>query len=75
MENLEVFLEDLTALTIKHQIVIGGCGCCGSPYIYSLGCAPTWKNIDAENLKFDKDQNAYRAVIVSDAEKNERQDE
>ena len=29
--NKEAFLRDLEALTIKHKIVIEGCGCCGSP--------------------------------------------
>ena len=27
------FLEELTALTIKHRISIGGCGCCQSPFL------------------------------------------
>ena len=27
------FLAELTELTRKHRIVIGGCGCCGSPFV------------------------------------------
>lgn len=27
------FLRDLEALAIKHNVVIGGCGCCGSPWL------------------------------------------
>ena len=27
------FLADLAALTEKHGIEIGGCGCCGSPWL------------------------------------------
>lgn len=35
-DQLEAFRDDLTALTKKHGIVIGGCGCCGSPFMYPL---------------------------------------
>jgi hypothetical protein len=30
------FLDELTALTKKHKITIGGCGCCGSPYLQAI---------------------------------------
>jgi len=29
----KAFLEGLTKLTKRHGITIGGCGCCGSPWI------------------------------------------
>ena len=32
-EQTEAFLAELAALTIKHGIQIGGCGCCGSPFL------------------------------------------
>jgi len=28
------FLKELAELSRKHGILIGGCGCCGSPYLY-----------------------------------------
>lgn len=28
------FLEELTSLTKKYGIVVEGCGCCGSPFLY-----------------------------------------
>jgi len=30
------FLLELSDLTARHKIVIGGCGCCGSPSLYEL---------------------------------------
>jgi hypothetical protein len=32
-EEFAAFLADLTKLTKKHKLIIGGCGCCGSPFI------------------------------------------
>ena len=32
-KELESFLAELTALSEKHNLYIGGCGCCGSPWI------------------------------------------
>ena len=29
----EEFLKDLAKLTRKHGFAIGGCGCCGSPFV------------------------------------------
>ena len=33
----EAFLIELEALTRSHQISIGGCGCCSSPYLTHIG--------------------------------------
>ena len=38
--KVEAFLRELTKLSRKHGIVIGGCGCCESPYIVSMPDAP-----------------------------------
>lgn len=38
-ENEQAFLNELTALTRKHGIAIGGCGCCGSPWLAALPVA------------------------------------
>lgn len=32
-ENTKEFLKELAELSMKHGIVIGGCGCCGSPHL------------------------------------------
>lgn len=32
-EQIKLFLKELSDLSKKHHIYIGGCGCCGSPYL------------------------------------------
>ena len=34
-DELLDFLAELTELSKKYRILIGGCGCCGSPYLQS----------------------------------------
>lgn len=36
MSKEKEFLERLSALTSELGIAIGGCGCCGSPYLYEV---------------------------------------
>lgn len=32
-DQIKLFLKELSRLSKKHHIYIGGCGCCGSPYL------------------------------------------
>lgn len=34
MDKKEAFLNELSELSKKHGMFIGGCGCCDSPFIY-----------------------------------------
>jgi hypothetical protein len=36
-QKLNKFLEELTELSKAHGLAIGGCGCCGSPFVYNDG--------------------------------------
>jgi hypothetical protein len=36
MDKYEAFLEELTALSKKHGLIISGCGCCGSPRVTEI---------------------------------------
>jgi hypothetical protein len=35
-QNEESFIKELEQLSRKYKIVVSGCGCCGSPYLYPL---------------------------------------
>lgn len=34
--NFAEFTAKVTKLTKQYKIVIAGCGCCGSPYLYEM---------------------------------------
>jgi len=35
-EQRKAFLEELSALSVRHKLVIAGCGCCGSPFVIPM---------------------------------------
>ena len=54
MNRLEEFLKELSELTRKYGLKIGGCGCCGSPWIYDEEEKKTY-----DDLYFDEDEQKY----------------
>ena len=32
-EELQAFLKDYEKIVTKHNLIICGCGCCGSPFV------------------------------------------
>lgn len=60
MERLENFLKELAELTKKYNIAIGGCGCCGSPYIVDFQ-----KEFDGENLYFAGEKQIYELENIT----------
>ena len=54
MNRLELFLKELAELTKKYGLVIGGCGCCGSPWIEDL----EQKNY-INNLRYNDEKQEY----------------
>ena len=51
--NLKAFLEGLAELSIKHNLTIGGCGCCGSPWITEREVeAGSYTEMHLDNLTF-----------------------
>lgn len=59
------FLKELSKLSRKHGVYIGGCGCCGSPFLYNKK-----GTIFADKLEYDK--NRYS---VEEQRETDEQDE
>lgn len=57
-EKLIEFLTELTKLTNKYGFEIGGCGCCGSPWVVSDDSI-YWGNC----LEYDKEKGCYHLDI------------
>ena len=55
-EKLEAFLKELAELTEKYQLCIGGCGCCGSPWVYSI---ESGNNFCIDDLMYDSNTKKY----------------
>lgn len=64
MNRLEEFLKELSELTEKHGFSIGGCGCCGSPWINDFK-----DEFGADNLYYDNEKQKYEAEYINSIEK------
>ena len=51
--DFEGFLKELSVLTNKYRIEIGGCGCCGSPWLADKDY------INKEKLEYDEEKKIY----------------
>lgn len=56
---MEEFLEELIELTNRYGIGLGGCGCCGSPFLYDLESGV----IIGTDLGLGEDLNSYDVEI------------
>ena len=53
---IDNFLTEISEVTKKYGFIIGGCGCCGSPYMTKVDGSNT---PIYENLHFDKENGNY----------------
>lgn len=58
--RLDKFLEELNTLTKKYGFEIGGCGCCGSPYLIDLN---EGNNIIGTDLCYNTFEEEYTVDI------------
>ena len=54
-ERLDKFLEELSELSNKYGFVIGGCGCCGSPWVDEIGGDLSVNGLGFVNGKYETD--------------------
>ena len=52
--TIELFLTELERLQKEYDITIGGCGCCGSPFLQTGD-----GNIIAERLEYNDNTHKY----------------
>ena len=62
-KDVENFLKELTELTEKYKIVIGGCGCCGSPYLSDLNGELTLNGLMHDELSYSPDNGYFMKNI------------
>ena len=56
-DKKELFLKELGELSKKYGLYIGGCGCCGSPFVIRVHEGV--KEVVAENLEWDFEKERY----------------
>jgi hypothetical protein len=56
------FVRELSKLSRRYKISIGGCGCCGSPFLTPMGKSDgryeVTKDFDGLHWKMDNDESA-----------------
>ena len=52
-EDLKVFLVILHNLEKEYRVKVGGCGCCGSPYLYDEKTHIYYDDLNLETPKDD----------------------
>jgi hypothetical protein len=53
--KIDEFMKELSALTQKYGISIGGCGCCHSPWLWNI----SEKDFVGDDLKYDQKEERY----------------
>lgn len=60
LQRREQFLKELAALTVKYGVIIDGCGCCGSPFVYGLETTGNTDENSGDKLEWDEEKKEYK---------------
>jgi len=60
-ETLDAFLTELTALSQKYNIEIGGCGCCQSPWLAPVDCTDRVYTADGPSAGMESEVCRYHS--------------
>ena len=52
-KQIDLFATDLKELLVRHRVTIGGCGCCGSPWIAPVEGGEKILGVYAQTLSFN----------------------
>lgn len=63
MQKVSLFLKELEQICKKYKCNLGGCGCCGSPFISDL------YTISVDEINFENDKLTYNIKIDSEYKK------
>lgn len=61
------FLHELSELTKKYGLVVGGCGCCDSPYLMDVDWDWVDKPIENNEYQLEGDQIVFKKKEVKHA--------
>ncbi len=57
----ETFLQELSELTKKYGLAIGGCGCCDSPWVEETNTSE--RDFVFTDLRWNDAEKKYEAVV------------
>ena len=58
-QDYAAFIEELTALSLKHRVVILGCGCCGSPFLSPIKDEESGEYAYSEEYNVEGNSDSY----------------
>lgn len=61
-ERIEGFLKELSSISKKYGLTIGGCGCCGSPFVTDV----LTNNDVMEEIRFDSNTQKYSGNMIEE---------